>query len=502
MVASIPLAPAEEAYSSHRYFSLGDESKTPPKAIDSYGAAHLISAQTRLFEAEASAYSLAHEFVNILHDEFGVSPAIILQKFGREERKPFVWQGCSEDFASRLNETEIHSSSQPYNTAVYEIGSEAYGRYVLYIGDRGELPRVLIEVLIKQLESGLERCYWRSRQDRNNSHQTRKIQSSSLLLPGMVCRSEVMLGLVEQVHSLSRSNITVLITGESGTGKELVARAIHALSSRAGSPFIPFNCAAVPHELIESHLFGHRRGAFTGAGSGSPGVIGAAAGGVLFLDEIGEMAREIQPKLLRFLQDGEIQRLGETTPQKVDVRVIAATNRNLEEMVKSGDFRADLYYRLNVIQLHLPPLRDRREEVPLLAEHFLARYSQQIGKEGISIGSDAMDSLMHYDWPGNARQLENEIYRLVALSPAGRKITCDQLTAQITSQTEGLVVKKPTIKPMMTLADTLSDVKRQLITDSLTRHKGNLSRVAKDLGISRFGLRKMLSQLELDRQRA
>ncbi|HYE73068.1 MAG TPA: sigma 54-interacting transcriptional regulator, partial [Blastocatellia bacterium] len=210
---------------------------------------------------------------------------------------------------------------------------------------------------------------------------------------------------------------------------------------------------------------------------------------------------EIQPKLLRFLQDGEIQRLGETMPQKVDVRVIAATNRNLEEMVKSGDFRADLYYRLNVIQLHLPPLRDRREEIPLLVEHFLERYTTQMCKEKIAIDSAAMDSLVLYDWPGNARQLENEIYRLVALSPSGRKITCDQLTAQITAQTEELIVKKPAIKSMTTLADTLSDVKRQVITDSLTRHRGNLSRVAKELGLSRFGLRKMLSQLELDRQR-
>jgi transcriptional regulator with GAF, ATPase, and Fis domain len=185
------------------------------------------------------------------------------------------------------------------------------------------------------------------------------------MLPGFIHSSPAMTRLVEEVHKIRSSDVTVLVTGESGTGKELVARAIHALSSRRDKIFVPFNCTAVPKELSESYLFGHRRGAFTGAVADSPGVIRSAAGGTLFIDEVGDLPLDVQPKLLRFLQEGEIQPLGEQQPTRIDVRIVAATNTDLEELVAQGRFREDLYYRLNVIRLRVPPLRERRSEIPL-----------------------------------------------------------------------------------------------------------------------------------------
>lgn len=315
---------------------------------------------------------------------------------------------------------------------------------------------------------------------------------------GLVYCSEAMKKVVEQVLSLRDSNITVLITGETGTGKELVARAIHAFSKRAAHPFIPFNCASAPRDLIESQLFGYRRGAFTGATADFPGMIGAAEKGTLFLDEIGELAREMQPKLLRFLQNGEIQRLGETAPHIVDVRVLVATNRNLEEMVAAGTFRADLFYRLNVIQFYLPALRERREEIPLLAEHFLALYTAQAEKKEITLAADVMTLLKQYDWPGNARQLENEIQRLVALAANGTEIMAELLSPHIRNQPRiRLVAPLVSASSQPTLAEAIATTERQLITRALTHHKGNISRAAAELGVSRYGLRKMLHRHQL-----
>lgn len=468
-------------------------------AASADASSRIISAQTRLLEAEVSPELLMHETARILHHEFAASPVVIFQREEGRAAEPLAWQGYDEEGARRLGQS-LRRRKWGEGGEVHEVDCGEAGRLALWLGSRGDLSESLLTLFLKQLKSGLERCRWRPRHVRAAAQDLATPAPQSLALPGMIHRSEAMRRVVEQVHSLCSSDITVLITGESGTGKELVARAIHALSSRAAAPFVPFNCAAMPRELIESHLFGHRRGAFTGAGSGSPGVIGAAAGGTLFLDEVGEMAREVQPKLLRFLQDGEIQRLGETLPRRVDVRVIAATNCNLEEMVAAGEFRADLYYRLNVIQFHLPPLRERREEIPLLVEHFLARYAAQTGRDGISFDPAAMELLKYYDWPGNARQLENEIYRLVALTPTGGRITADLLSPHIAARTGGRRAGAVHVSPsLITLADALAQVKRQLISDSLARHKGNLSKVADELGVSRFGLRKMLSHLQLSR---
>ena len=219
----------------------------------------------------------------------------------------------------------------------------------------------------------------------------------------------------------------MLITGESGTGKDLVARAIHAGSPRRGSMFLPYNCTSATRELADSQLFGHRRGSFTGAVADQPGVLRTAVGGTLFLDEVGDLPIDVQPKLLRFLEQGEVLPVGETRPTRVDVRVVAATNADLEQRVSDAKFREDLFYRLSVIRIHVPPLRDRREEIPHLSTFFLREASDRLAKPGVRLSPDTLDLFDAFSWPGNVRQLRNEVQRAVAMA-SGSLITPDLLS--------------------------------------------------------------------------
>jgi len=231
----------------------------------------------------------------------------------------------------------------------------------------------------------------------------------------IVGRSEVMLGVFKMIETVARTNSTILLTGESGTGKGLVAQAIHFHSLRRDRPVVAVNCGALPEALLESELFGHMRGAFTGADSNKKGLIEVAERGTVFLDEIGEMSAVMQVKLLRVLQERKFRRVGGLEEMQADIRVIAATNQDLAKLVADGRFREDLFYRINVIGIHLPPLRERREDIPLVAEHFLTKYSEQMGKSINAISHDALDLMQKYDWPGNIRELENTIERAVAL---------------------------------------------------------------------------------------
>jgi DNA-binding NtrC family response regulator len=282
----------------------------------------------------------------------------------------------------------------------------------------------------------------------------------------------------------------VLITGESGTGKEILARAIHTYSHRADKPLVPFNCAAVPREMMESQLFGHRRGAFTGADRDNPGVIRAASGGTLFLDEIGELAVELQPKLLRFLESREICPLGETTPFSVDVRVIAATNANLEQAVKNGRFREDLFYRLHIVPLQIPPLRERRDEIPALVHHFVMRAAAEYRKGQIRVAENTMEQLLLFAWPGNVRQLQNELRRMVALAQPDAVLTPRALSPEIGSaRAEPVPGPAGSAGPRAAkLSPTLARIERDMIKAALREHQGKLEATAKALGISRKGL--------------
>lgn len=312
---------------------------------------------------------------------------------------------------------------------------------------------------------------------------------------GLVCASERMLDLVKSVRRIAASNLTVLITGETGVGKELFARALHQASARRDRAFLPFNCTTVPREILDSQLFGHRRGAFTGAQDDSPGLIRSAAGGTLLLDEIGEMSLEAQPKLLRFLETGEILPLGETRPQFVDVRVVAATNANLEQLVADGRFREDLYYRLSVIPLQVPPLRERREEIPLLVEHFLDKFSHELQKPHLRVAEETLEYLVLYRWPGNVRQLANEVRRMVALAEPGAVLMPEHLSAVIAATRRTVpadqLVLEPTEMVMridQPLAAATEHLERALIQRALKACHGKVDDAARMLGLSRKGL--------------
>jgi len=293
-------------------------------------------------------------------------------------------------------------------------------------------------------------------------------------------------------RKIAQTTVTVLITGESGTGKEVLARAIHRYSARSRKPFVPFNCTAVPRELIESHLFGFKRGAFTGADRDNPGLIRAAKDGTLFLDEIGELSLDLQPKLLRFLESGEINPLGEPSPFSVNVRIVAATNANLKKLVEEGRFREDLYYRLSVIPMELPPLRERREEIAPLAQHFALKWSHELGKGCIRVAEDLMEHLVVYHWPGNIRQLSNEINRMVVIAEPDVALTLDYFPRALREETEQLKRRASGLDMTVPLKDNLdhaiSVLEREMIKAALRESNGKVEPAAKALGISRKGL--------------
>jgi DNA-binding NtrC family response regulator/tetratricopeptide (TPR) repeat protein len=322
------------------------------------------------------------------------------------------------------------------------------------------------------------------------------------LFPGFICASAAMNRVAEQIQRLQGHDLNVLITGESGTGKDLVARAIHAGSTRRSAMFLPYNCTTTTRELADSQLFGHRRGSFTGAVADQQGLIRSALGGTLFLDEIGDLPLDIQPKLLRFLEQGEIMPVGETRPQAVDVRVLAATNADLEQRVAEGKFREDLYYRLSVIRIHVPPLRERREEIPHLSTYFLREASERLGKPDVHLSSATLDLFARYWWPGNVRQLRNEIQRAVAMSAPGGTIAPDHLSADLAAPPPGATAVAVSAGSRAAvprnLAAAVEEVERDLITVTLRDTSGNISETARVLGLTRRGLYLKMRRLRLD----
>jgi hydrogenase-4 transcriptional activator len=472
----------------------------------------------RLIEASNSRELLIEELAAVIFENFKVSAVAICKVQEDGQLHPLVSQG--------MNLSEAKSWCSGFTRAVIEKGGRELGSYLVRLdaskGDcgafrhrdaplivcirgAGELDVRQLQPLLKQAELGLEICSLRALA---RGAVPAKVEARvQTVMPGFIIGSASMFRVIDQINKIRTSDSAVLITGESGTGKELVARAIHAESARARAIFLPFNCTATPKDLIDSQLFGHRRGAFTGAMTNYPGIIRAAEGGTLFLDEIGDLALEVQPKLMRFLQEGEIQPLGETRPIKVDVRVIAATNTDLERAVAEGRFREDLFHRLNIIRIHVPPLRDRREEIPILASHFLEHFSARSGKQGIVLTQEAIDALSEYDWPGNVRQLRNEIERLVAYASDGARLVPRDLSSEITAREDR---RRKTAKPLevpelglsaggLNLKEATAALERRMITEALIRNGNNLSRAALDLGLSRRGLRLKIAQLGIER---
>jgi len=303
----------------------------------------------------------------------------------------------------------------------------------------------------------------------------------------------------ELVHSAAKCHITVLLLGETGVGKEMFARNLHQLSTRSAGPFVAVNCAAIPHELVESELFGVEKGAYTGAHQSRPGRFERASGGTLFLDELGDLSASAQAKLLRVLQEGEVERLGDAQPRKVDVRLVAATNVNLKQAVKDGRFRADLYYRLNAFPVLIPPLRERRPDIPLLVEHFLEKFSAIIGKRVKGVTDKALTALQNYAWPGNIRELENMIERGILLAPTDGYIEvphlfalCDEgdlATTLLSNEPARESTAGPSIEDLceavLSSGVSLDALEGQLIDSAVRNARGNLSLAARMLGMTR-----------------
>lgn len=488
------------------------EQTAPPTRHEHSALSQLLT--LRLTEAVASRALLLRELAAVIHQETNAKRIIVLEPEEEGRQRVVVAHGLensaatalADDYAAVETEAAQKAFSKKNDVAIIILKSNDALPATLLIspGDRAELPGgVSLDPLLRVVELGMDVCALRARSSSSQRADDGNTLSGASLMPGFIHSSPAMTRLVEEVHKIRSSDVTVLVTGESGTGKELVARAIHALSSRRDRIFVPFNCTAVPKELSEGYLFGYRRGAFTGAVKDSDGVIRTAAGGTLFLDEIGDLPLDVQPKLLRFLQEGEIQPLGEQRPVKVDVRIIAATNTDLEEMVADGRFREDLYYRLNVIRLRVPPLRERRSEIPTIVNYYVNHYSAKFGRRDIQIAPPAVDLLMVADWPGNVRQLCNEVQRVVARSEDGTLITPEHLSPELRRMR---TVATPagaapigqdssvTVPANATLNEALAEVERKMIREALQKHHGNISRAARELGLTRRGL-----YLKLDR---
>ncbi len=337
----------------------------------------------------------------------------------------------------------------------------------------------------EELKFLLKRCFHVAQLEREFREMQQLLQGDAF--EGLLGTSPPMLAVFDMIRKVATTDVPVLILGESGTGKEMAARAVHQRSSRKNGPFVPINCSAIPETLLESELFGHEKGSFTGAHAQRKGRIEAAEGGTLFLDEIGEIPLQLQVKLLRFLQEQSMSRVGGREEIQIDTRVITATNADLKKAMAAGTFREDLFYRLAVVQILMPPLRDRANDIPLLAQAFLQRFAAQIPKEGMVFDKEAILAMNTHPWPGNVRELENCVRRGVIMTEGKRLTTQDLGLAPATGMNRG------------TLKNAREAVERELIQRVLRKHSGKITQAAAELGISRPTLYELMEKLGVAR---
>ena len=415
--------------------------------------------------------------------------------------------GCDADAARNLAVAASRSMAGPAKSqvllAIEPLGRAAEGQRFVVVSSQRALPPGALQrfrTLCAVLRQGFDLCTARERPiEAAGGVPERPLEP---LIPGFVCASAAMQRVLDQIQRLQGNDLTVLITGESGTGKDLVARAIHAGSPRRGNMFLPYNCTSATRELADSQLFGHRRGSFTGAVADQPGVLRTAVGGTLFLDEVGDLPLDVQPKLLRFLEQGEVLPVGDTRPQRVDVRVVAATNADLEQRVAQGNFREDLFYRLSVIRIHVPPLRDRREEIPHLSTFFVREASERLGKPGVRLNQETLDLFDAFGWPGNVRQLRNEVQRAVAMATPGGIITPELLSPGLAATLEPADHGVRPRGRRKSLSAAVEELEREMIESALERAAGNISETARTLGLTRRGLYLKMQRLGVSGLRA
>jgi hydrogenase-4 transcriptional activator len=446
----------------------------------------------RIVEAAVMPALLAREGTTAVLEACDAQSAVMFVQLATGRARVSAFAGCDIERARLLAVSALQAldGSDGSELAIEPLGRDLEGLRFGVVSSTRPLSgsaRQRFRTLCAVLRQGFDLCSARERPVESAGGALERPLEP--LLPGFVCASAAMQRVADQIQRMQGNDLTVLITGESGTGKDLVARAIHAGSLRRGSMFLPYNCTSATRELADSQLFGHRRGSFTGAIADQPGVLRTAVGGTLFLDEVGDLPLDVQPKLLRFLEQGEVLPVGDTRPQRVDVRVVAATNADLEQRVSDGKFREDLFYRLSVIRIHVPPLRDRREEIPHLATFFLREASERLGKPGVRLSADTLDLFDAFGWPGNVRQLRNEVQRAVAMAVPGGLITPDLLSPVFataldpTSDGAGRFPGRRT-----TLAVAVEALERELIESALERAQGNISETARSLGLTRRGL--------------
>ena len=359
------------------------------------------------------------------------------------------------------------------STALRAVGTGAYD----IIGKPADMDE--LKILLK-------RCFYVAHLEREYQQMQQQLNNDSF--EGMLGTNVRMQSVFDSIRKVAPASAPVLILGESGTGKEMVARAIHQKSARRDKPFVAINCSAIPESLMESELFGHEKGAFTGAHQQRKGRIESANEGTLFLDEIGEIPLPIQVKLLRFLQEQRIERVGGRQEITLDVRVVSATNANLKKGMQLGTFREDLFYRIAVIQLLLPPLREREEDISFLAQSFLQRISQEIGKPGLTFGPDALRAIRLHSWPGNVRELQNRVRRAAIMSE-GKRVTPQDLE----------LGQADSVPPSITLKDARETVERQMVTMALKKNAGKITAAATELGISRPTFYELMEKLGIQK---
>lgn len=405
------------------------------------------------------------------------------EKITHVSRKEALGRQCCDVFRASICENacvlrRTISSGRPVLNATAHI-----------VNQKGERIPIRISTALLKNESGQTIGGVETFQDLRPIEKLQKELKSRYTFEDIVGRSAVMMKLFEILPQISESSSTVLIEGASGTGKELFARAIHSLSPRKNKPFVAVNCAALPDTLLESELFGHKAGAFTDARRDKPGRFALANGGTMFLDEIGDISPAMQIRLLRVLQERMIEPLGSVQPVKTDVRVVAATNRDLKKLVQEGNFRDDLYYRIRVISLKLPGLDQRREDIPLLVDHLIAKFNSIQGKEIEGVSEEVMAQLMEYEYPGNIRELENIIEQAFVLC-RGRLIELHHLPAELRpAGASGYGGSNPM---------SLRSMEKLLISEALRRHKGSRNKAARQLGINPSTLYRKLKALKMD----
>jgi DNA-binding NtrC family response regulator/tetratricopeptide (TPR) repeat protein len=442
-----------------------------PANVAPKSAGEAVDAVARAFELASAPTLLGVELLRVL-EAVDCSEAVELV-----ETSEAIGPGISLS----KNRIEIPLSSKPAKRMVLRAGLPPEPEKAVLVASVARIAEAAVALQDAREEDRQRAALWPT--------YTPEMEAGALFL------ADEMQTLLATGRRVAPTNVPVLITGETGTGKEVLARAVHAYSNRVRAAFLPFNCTSTPRDMLDSQLFGHRRGSFTGAIENFQGIIRGAAGGTLFLDEIGDMALEVQPKLLRFLESGEVHPVGETQPVRADVRVIAATNANLDTLVTEGRFREDLFYRLNIVHLHIPPLRERRIEIPALAHHYLERYALEYAKGSLRLAEETMEYLVLYRWPGNVRQLANEMRRVAALCEPGAVVMPEHLSPAIAASRRTVPASERALDPVevvvrldQPMAAATEHLERAMLQHALKECGGRMEETAARLGLSRKGL--------------